>query len=260
MQLVDSGRKMLVVAMDHGRAMGPVQGLEDPGRVIDMVIDAGADAIMTSFGIVKRYNEKLIGTIETYMRLDGGPSLIREKWLENSEWQLLHDVALAHEMGAAGGCVMYFMGAPCESATMQIVADTAHDSFALELPLMVEALPCRHPGIPDTNDAQMMADACRIAFEHGADILKTYYPGTVDGFRKVVEGTPAPVLIAGGPKLDSDLAVLEMVAGTIEAGGKGVVFGRNIWQHANPAGMVRALRAIIHDGVAAREAEGLLRS
>ncbi|MCB1969913.1 MAG: fructose-bisphosphate aldolase [Geminicoccaceae bacterium] len=258
MQFADPDQKMLVIAMDHGRAMGAVRGLEDPGAVIETVIDAGADAIMTSFGIVKRYHENLIGRIPTYMRLDGGPSLIREKWLENEEWQLLHDFSLARELGVEGGCVMYFMGAPCESATMQIVADCAHDSFEAEMPLMVEALPCKHPGIPDTNDAQMMADACRIAFEHGADILKTYYPGTVDGFRKIVESTPAPVLIAGGPKLDSDLAVLEMVAGTMEAGGRGVVFGRNIWQHANPAGMVRALHAVIHSGARASDAEGLL--
>ena len=259
MQLADPEKKMLVVAMDHGRAMGVPAGMEDPGRVIDQVVEAGADAIMTSFGIIKRYHEQLVGVIPTWMRLDGGPSLLREAWLENTEWQQLHDVALAKELGCEGGCIMYFMGAPCESATMQIVAGCAQDSLEVGTPLMVEALPCPHPNIPDTIDAQMMADACRIAFEHGADILKTYFPGTVDGFKKVVEGTPAPVLIAGGPKLDSDLAVLEMVEGAIAAGGKGVVFGRNIWQHPEPGKVVRALHAVIHDGARAQEAAKHLR-
>ena len=87
-----------------------------------------------------------------------------------------------------------------------------------------------------------MADACRIAFEHGADSLKTYYTGSRDGFRKVTAGCPAPVLIAGGPEAASEQAVSQMVADSIAAGGHGVVFGRNIWQSPDPARMVRALR------------------
>jgi DhnA family fructose-bisphosphate aldolase class Ia len=154
---------------------------------------------------------------------------------------------------------MYFMGAPCEMRTLEIVAEVCNECLKDEMPVMVEALPCPGPNIPDPYDAQMMADACRIAFEHGADILKTYYPGTRDGFRKVVEGCPAPVLIAGGPRLPSETAVLQMVADTIAAGGKGVVFGRNIWQHPNPAGMVRALRAVIHEGATGDQAAELLR-
>jgi DhnA family fructose-bisphosphate aldolase class Ia len=154
---------------------------------------------------------------------------------------------------------MYFMGAPCETHTLEIVADVSGQCLEDGFPVMVEALPCPHPNIPDTLDAQMMADACRIGFEHGGDILKTYYPGTIDGFRKVVAGTPAPVLIAGGPKLPDDVATLQMVADMMAAGGKGVVFGRNIWQNANPAGMVKALRAVIHEGTDGRTAAEHLR-
>jgi len=73
----DVSRRQLVVAMDHGRALGAVAGLEDPGRVLDTVIEAGADAIMTSYGVVKRYRERLIGQVPTILRLDGGPSHYR---------------------------------------------------------------------------------------------------------------------------------------------------------------------------------------
>jgi DhnA family fructose-bisphosphate aldolase class Ia len=69
----------------------------------------------------------------------------------------------------------------------------------------------------------------------------------------VVENCPAPVLIAGGPRMESTLDVLTVVRDSIEAGGRGVVFGRNIWQSADPAGMVRALRDVI-DGEATPEA------
>jgi class I fructose-bisphosphate aldolase len=63
-------------------------------------------------------------------------------------------------------------------------------------------------------------------------------------------------MIAGGVRMDSDRAVLEVVRGAKDAGGKGVVFGRNIWQAADPAGMVRALRAIIHDDASVGQALG----
>ena len=251
----DMTKKQLIIAMDHARAMGAVPGLVDAGHVIDTVIEAGADGIMTSYGTARAYRERIGGRVPVFLRLDGGPSLVKEGWLENPEWSLLHTLEDAAGLGCEGVCLMYFMGAACELQTMEIVASVASEATAAGLPVMVEALPCPNPNIPNTLDAQMMADACRIAFEHGADILKTYYTGDADGFKKVVDAVPAPVMIAGGPKLDSDLDVLRMVADTVQVGGRGVVFGRNIWQHKNVAGMVKALRAVIHDGIAADEAQ-----
>jgi len=247
-------RRRLVVALDHGRAMGAVAGLEDPGAVIEAVVDAGADALLVPFGLLKRYHERLVDRVPLFLRLDGGPSLFKEPWLENEEWTLLHRVEEARLLGADGVCVMYFMAAPCELATLEIVAEVAGECLEHELPVMVEALPCPHPAVADTLAPRHVADACRIAFEHGADLLKTYYPGSAEGFAQVVRGTPAPVLIAGGPKLPDARAMLDMVADSVRAGGAGVVFGRNIWQSPDPAGMVRALRAVIHEGASGREA------
>jgi DhnA family fructose-bisphosphate aldolase class Ia len=256
---LDLGQPRLVLAMDHARAMGAVDGLDDPGAVLDRVLEAGADAVMTSFGVVKRWRGRLIGRVPTFLRLDGGPSLVKERWLENSEWTLLHTLDDAARLGVDGVCLMYFMGAPCELRTLEIVARVCGEAMARGLPVMVEALPCRHPAIPDTNDARMMADACRIAFEHGADILKTYFPHDRAGFARVVATCPAPVLIAGGPRLPDDRAVLAMVADSVAVGGRGVVFGRNIWQHARPERMVRALAAALRGAgpeVAAAQLEG----
>ena len=252
MARIDFEQPQLIVAMDHGRAFGTVQGLEDPGRVIEAVIEAGADGIMTSFGVIKRHADVLIGSIPTLMRLDGGPSLFREDWLENTEWSLLHAVNDARELEVDGVCVMLFMGAKVELKTMEVVAEVAGECLSDGLQVMVEALPCPCERIPDPKAAGPMAAACRIGFEHGADVLKTYYPGTVEGFRKVIDSCPAPVLIAGGPKMESMLDVLTVVRDSIEAGGRGVVFGRNIWQSPDPAAMVRALRDVM-DGEAVPE-------
>jgi DhnA family fructose-bisphosphate aldolase class Ia len=104
-----------------------------------------------------------------------------------------------------------------------------------------------------------MASACRLGFEHGADVLKTYATGRAEGFARVIASCPAPVLVAGGAKMDSERAVLEVVRETLDAGAQGVVFGRNIWQSRDPAKMVRALRHLIHDDGTVDEAAELLR-
>jgi fructose-bisphosphate aldolase, class I len=259
MSRFDPQRKQLVVAMDHGRALGEVAGLEDPGRVIDTVIEAGADAVMTSYGVVKRYRERLIGRIPTILRLDGGPSRYREDWLKYSEWTLLHSVEDARALGVDGVCTMVFMGGAVELETLEITAAVAGECLQDGLPLMVEALPCPSERIPDPADAEAMASACRLGFEHGADVLKTYATGSAESFARVTASCPAPVLIAGGPRMGSEMAVLQVVRDTLDAGGRGVVFGRNIWQSPDPAKMVQALRHLIHDDGALEQAAELLR-
>jgi DhnA family fructose-bisphosphate aldolase class Ia len=254
----DVGKNQLVVAMDHGRAMGAVAGLEDPGRVIETVIEAGADAIMTSFGVIKRYRSRLIGRIPTILRVDGGPSLYREDWLRNTEWSLLHSFEDAQELGVDGICTMVFVGAACELETLEITAEIAGHCLAAGLPLMVEALPCPGERIPDPTSADAMASACRIGFEHGADVIKTYATGSAESFRRVTASCPVPVMIAGGPKMDGSRAVLQVVRDTLDAGGRGVVFGRNIWQSPEPGRMVRALRHVIHEDGTVEEALQIL--
>ena len=255
----DVTEKQLVVAMDHGRALGAIEGLEDPGRVLDGVIAAGADAIMTSYGVVKRYRERLIGQVPTILRLDGGPSHYREDWLKYTEWTLLHAVQDARELGVDGVCTMVFMGAAVELETLEITAEVAGECLRDGLPLMVEALPCPAERIPDPIDAGALASACRLGFEHGADVLKTYATADAKGFRRVTASCPAPVLIAGGPRMDSARALLQVVRDTLDAGGRGVVFGRNIWQSPDPARMIKALRHLIHQDGTVEEAAELLR-
>ena len=254
MAILAADGRALIVAMDHARTHGWIEGLEDPGAVIEAVIEAGADGIMTSFGVVKRYRDQLIGRIPTILRLDGGPSLFREDWLAYTEWSLLHSVEDALRLGVDGVVVMAFVGIPVELETYRIVARVASECLAANLPLLVEALPCPSERIPDAKAPMAMAAAARLGFEHGADFIKTYYTGDPSGFRRVVENCPVPVLIAGGPRMDTVEASLEVVQGALKAGAAGAVFGRNIWQNPNPAGMVRAFSQIIHQRCTVAEA------
>ena len=102
MPILAADGRALYVAMDHARTHGVVEGLQDPGRIIDIAVDNGADGIMTSYGVIKHYRNRLIGRIPTVLRLDGGPSLYREDWLANTQWSMLHTVEDAIELGVDG--------------------------------------------------------------------------------------------------------------------------------------------------------------
>ncbi len=54
-----SDGRALIVAMDHARAHGAIEGLEDPGAVIEASVDGGADAVMTTFGMAKNRISKV---------------------------------------------------------------------------------------------------------------------------------------------------------------------------------------------------------
>jgi putative autoinducer-2 (AI-2) aldolase len=106
----------------------------------------------------------------------------------------------------------------------------------------------------EKRDARYLSLSSRIAAELGARIVKTYW---CENFDKVVNGCPVPVVMAGGPKVDTDLEVFEFVYDGMENGAIGVNLGRNIWQNEQPVAMIKALRAIIHEKATVKEANGI---
>jgi class I fructose-bisphosphate aldolase len=206
---------------------------------------------MRTFGVAKRYNEQLAGRIPTVIRLDGGPSLYREDWLAYTEWSLLHSVEDALLLGAVAVVLMAFVGLPVELETYRIVAKVAGECLRANLPLVVEALPCQSERIPDPKAPEAMASAARIGFEHGADLVKSYF---TEDFERVTENCPGPVLIAGGPKMETVEDTLQLVQDATRAGAAGVVFGRNIWQAGDTRGTIQALSSSIHEGQPATQA------
>jgi len=240
--------RCLAVAMDHSMIHGPIRGLEDPPALIERMIAAGADVLMVSYGTLRRYGHLMRGRIPVIARIDGGPSVRTGTWREYEDWRLMYEVEDVAALGADGIVVMHFVGAPVEMDTLQNLADAAAQCQRAGLPLLVEALPCPHANIPNLFDPEVIGMAARIAAEFGADFVKTTYSGDIDSFRRVVTGATVPLLVLGGERMDTDQAVLELVYGATEAGAAGIVMGRNIWQSSDPVRMVRALRAIIHDG------------
>jgi len=125
------------------------------------------------------------------------------------------------------------------------------------IPLLAMVYP-RGPNVKDEKGKDVVKIAARLAAELGADIVKVPYTGDPDSFSEVVEGTPIPVVIAGGSKM-SDADTLKMVEGATKAGAAGLSMGRNAFQHESPQKLVKAACAIVHDGMSAKEALKMLK-
>jgi class I fructose-bisphosphate aldolase len=257
----------LDVAVDHGVCNEPtfLSGLEDMGRVVELLVDAGPDAIQMSYGqadllqaLPERDKPALV------MRLDmGNPYNATRHKVMWAELQNTADPVLpAVEMDAACVVVNLFMlpGEPdLFRQCVQNIARVRADCSRYGMPLMIEPLVMLpnevRGGYQVDGDAEKIVTLVRLATEMGADIIKADPTTNAEDFHRVVEAARVPVLARGGGKEDLRL-VLEKSAALIAQGAKGLVYGRNIYQHANPKAVVAALMAIIHkgaDGAAAWE-------
>ena len=106
----------------------------------------------------------------------------------------------------------------------------------------------------EKRDSRYLALCCRIAAELGARVVKTYW---CPDFEKVTAGCPVPIVMAGGPKVETELEAFEFVHDGMQKGAIGVNLGRNIWQNRHPVPMIKALRAIIHNNVSPKEAQDI---
>jgi fructose-bisphosphate aldolase/2-amino-3,7-dideoxy-D-threo-hept-6-ulosonate synthase len=217
--------------------------------IIDKVAAGGANAVVLHKGIVHTGHRGYGRDIGLILHLSGSTVLGPDP---NTK-VLVASVEEAIRLGADAVSVHINIGAPNEPEQLQALGTVAETCARWGMPLLAMMYP-RGPKVKSEHDPAMVAHAARAGAELGADIIKTNYTGDVESFRKVVKGCPVPIIIAGGPKVKTDLDVLKMAFGAIKAGGAGVSIGRNVFQHRNPTGMVRALCQIVHKGASVTEA------
>jgi fructose-bisphosphate aldolase/2-amino-3,7-dideoxy-D-threo-hept-6-ulosonate synthase len=160
-------------------------------------------------------------------------------------------------LGADGVSVHINVGAPDEDKMLTKLGKVSDECEIYGMPLLAMMYP-RGPKILNEHAFDVVAHAARLGAELGADIIKTNYTGDIDSFRAVVECCPVPVVIAGGPKAKTAQDTLQTTFEAIKAGGAGLSIGRNIFQHEDPALMVKALSAIVHQGASVECAIKLL--
>lgn len=237
----------VMLAADHGYFMGPTRRLENPRATLEPLLPY-ADAIAVTRGVL-RNSIAPTADVPIVLRVSGGVTVLKE---DLSDEAITTSMEEALRLNVSAVALSVFVGAPHEHQSLVSLSELVDEGEALGMPVMAITAVGKEL---EKRDARYLSLACRVSAELGAHLVKTYY---CDDFEKVVEGCPVPLVVAGGPRLESDKAVLELCAGAIQQGAIGVDMGRNIWQSDHPIAMIQAIRAIVHKKASVREALQLL--
>ena len=249
-RIVRNDSKTFIIAMDHGVTLGPVRGLENMQETVKNVVRGGADAVLVHKGIAKHvdtHNTGLIIHVSASTKLGSKPNLKVGVCTLEEAVRLGADAVSAH----------INIGSEEEDRMLEFLGRLSERCDSFGIPLLAMMYP-RGPNIKNENEFEVVSHAARIGAELGADIVKTVYTGDEESFRRVVRGCPVPVVVAGGPRMKTDLEVLELAESSIRSGAAGLSFGRNVFQHEKPEAMCKALSAIVHEGVSAQSSMKLL--
>jgi len=242
-------RKTVIIPMDHGVTVGPIEGLADMRTTIGKVVAGGANAILMHKGIVRAGHRGTGRDVGLIIHLSGGTSLSPDP---NAK-ELVCTVEEAIKLGTDAVSVHINLGAETDREMLRQLGQISERCLEWQMPL-VTMMYTRGPKIQDEYDVENVKHAARVGAELGADIVKVVYTGSVESFAGVVEGCPVPVVIAGGAKMGSDEEIFKMVEGALQAGAAGVSIGRNAFQHDDPTKMVQALSKMVHHNASVDEA------
>lgn len=238
------------MAMDHGYFQGPTTGLERPGETIASLMRY-VDALFCTRGVLRSAIDPAKSK-PIVLRVSGGTSMVG-KDLANEILTTSVEEIIRLNAQAAG--ISVFIGSDYEKETLKNLSTLVNECERYGIPVMAVTAVGREM---EKREARYLALCCRIVAELGAKVVKTYW--CEKDFDKVVKGCPVPVVIAGGPKCETEVEVLEFVHDGIQRGAVGINLGRNVWQSPYPVAMAKALRAIVHQNVSLKEAKEIFDS
>jgi len=255
-----SGR-CLAVAVDHGfpGEVDMLEGIEDVEPVIDKLVEAGPDALLLTPGtapLLQKHRGRNRPAL--VLRLDV-PDVYGEQHPDEPSSTMMADpVELAVRLDAA--CVVVNLldvpGKPSlrKECLRNVVALRGQCDRA-GMPLMVEPVPFVEAsrGYDVQRDPDRLIGLVRQAVEAGADVIKADPLADADDFKRLVKVARVPLLIRGGGRID-ERELLDATAAVLAGGAAGLVYGRNVIQHADPSAMTRALQALVHEGASAEVA------
>ena len=246
-RLIQKDGKALFLPIDHGYFQGPTHSLEQPGKTIKPIIQY-ADGLMLTRGVLRNCIDPAIEK-PIIMRVSGAVSVVGEDLANESVVTSIQEIL---RLNASAVSMSVFVGTKYENKSLSNLAKLVDECEDYGVPVMAV---CAVGKELEKREARYLALAARIAAEIGARVVKTYY--CKEKFEKVVEGCPVPIVIAGGPKTETQKEVFDFVYDGLQKGAIGVNLGRNIWQTEHPVASIRAIRAIIHEGYTPKEADDL---
>ncbi len=238
--------RAVMLAFDHGYFLGPTHKLEVPRETITPLLPY-ADTIMLTRGVL-RSSVDPESCANMVLRVSGGSSIVGADLSDEGLTTSFRD---AIRLNAAGVGISVFIGSEHEKQTLLNLAKLVDKGEDYGIPVLGITAVGKEL---EKRDSRYLALSCRICAELGTHIVKTYY---CEDFEKVTTSCPAPIVIAGGPKLETEMDVFEMTYNAIRQGAVGVDMGRNIWQNDHPVAVIRAIRHIVHENGNPKQAHDL---
>ena len=244
-----SGRSF-VAAIDHGVTLGVPPGAERAVETVETVVACQPDAVLIGPGLLAQ-------TGHLFAHRGAPVPVVRADFIVNDErinylgeaYRVLISPSHAAHLGAEVFIMFLIVGVAERQMfadNVRAVSQAAEDAHKVGLPLMVEAVAWGSQVPEWRKDPDLLAFVCRMAVELGANAIKTENTGDRETMAQIIAGVPAPVLVLGGPKAETPEPMLEATRVAMEAGARGVVYGRNVWQADDPIATSRQLRDIIH--------------
>ena len=246
-QLIAPDGHCFFLPIDHGYFQGPTKCLEKPGETIKPLLSY-CDALFVTRGVLRSAVDPSINK-PIILRVSGGTSMVGQDLANEGITTSIQEII---RLNATAVGISIFVGTDYEHQTLLNLAELVNQCEDYGIPVMAVTAVGKEVG---QKDARYLALACRIASELGAKVVKTYW--CEKDFDKVVNGCPVPIVMAGGPKCETELEVFEFVHDGMQKGAIGINLGRNVWQNPHPVAMAKALCSIIHENATAKEAYGL---
>lgn len=242
-QLIQPDGRCFFLPIDHGYFQGPTSCLERPGDTIKPLLPY-CDALFVTRGVL-RSAVPAENCKPVILRISGGSTVIGEDLANESITTSIEEVI---RLNATAVGLSIFVGTDYERESLMNLAETVNMCEDYGIPVMAVTAVGKEL---EKRDARYLALCCRVAAELGARVVKTYW---CKNFDKVVCGCPVPVVMAGGPKCETELEVFDFVYDGIQNGAVGLNLGRNVWQNPYPQAMMKALQAVIHENFTPKEA------
>jgi putative autoinducer-2 (AI-2) aldolase len=245
-QLIQADGRCLFLPVDHGYFQGPVRKLENPRKTLEPLLPY-IDGIFITRGVLRSSVEPDQAK-PVILRVSGGTSVAGRDLAHEGITTSMEE---AIRLNACAVGISIFVGTDYEHDSLLNLARLVDEGEKYGIPVMAVTAVGREL---EKRDARYLALSCRIAAELGARVVKTYH---CERFDSVTKGCPVPVVIAGGPKVDTENEVFQFVYDGMQKGGIGVNLGRNIWQDEYPVAMIKAIRAIVHENATPEQAQEL---
>jgi fructose-bisphosphate aldolase / 2-amino-3,7-dideoxy-D-threo-hept-6-ulosonate synthase len=247
-RVIDPSGVSVICALDHGMTSPTfLEPLADITARAAETVAGGANVIMMSKGMIRIAEPAFSPTTSLALLL----SASADPGGSQPEIVQIAEVEEALRLGADAVVLFVALAADREAGMIRTLAAVGRECAAAGMPFIAEAeFPTTYASVEELKAQygfEYLSRNVRLCAELGADIVKTNWPGDGDSFAKlVVAANGIPVVLAGGSRLD-DLELLTRMEHAVSGGAIGCSVGRNIFMHASPEAITRALSRVIRE-------------